>query len=78
MNSKPGEMNKEDWKKAGKAAVIWFAPVVLIYLGAVLGNLQQEGHVFMLKDFIPSTFTQGAIATWFVSQLQGLFLRWSS
>jgi hypothetical protein len=68
-------LDKKDWKAIGKSALVWSAPVLLIYVTAVMGVLQTEGHVFSFRDFIPSTFTQGGIATWFISQVQGALIR---
>lgn len=73
--SPSGTLNKKDWKEIWKSAIIWSAPVFLIYTTAVMGTIQADGHVFSWSDFIPSTFTQGGIATWFLMQIQGALIR---
>ena len=70
------ELTKSDWKKQGKAAVVWSAPVLLMYLSAVLGVLQVEGHTWNIQDLIPSSYTVGGIIVWALSQVQGIILRW--
>lgn len=69
-------LDKKDWRDAGKAAIVWFAPVALLYISAVLGVLQVEGHTFSVSDLVPSTFTIGSVVTWGLMQVQGLLLRW--
>ena len=48
---------------------LFLAPVAIIYLGAVSGLLQIEGHRFSLKDLIPSEFTWGAIVLYVVNSI---------
>lgn len=74
-NSPQFTLNERDWKAWFKSAVVWFAPVALIYITAILGVLQLPNHEFSLKDFIPSTFTQGGIATWFLMRIQDIILK---
>ena len=73
-----GTLTINDWKKQGKAAVVWFAPVLLMYITAVLGVIQAEGHNIHYRDFVPSTMTVGAGVGWFLSQIQGIILRWQN
>lgn len=75
MKSDSMTLNAEDWKAGAKAAVVWAAPVVLLYVNSVIGTIQQEGHVFAFTDMIPSTFTQGGIMAWFLMQVQGMLIR---
>lgn len=60
-------------KRWGLNALIFISPAALIYLTQVAGALALDGHVFSLADFIPSNFTLGAIASWFVSTLIDFF-----
>lgn len=71
------EMNKTDWQKAAKSAVVYFAPVLLIYVSGVLGVLQFEGHHFSPKDLIPSQLVIDGSIIWGMMQIQGILIRWS-
>lgn len=72
-----GKVNKEDIKRWGMNTLIFISPAVLIYLGQVQGALTIEGHVFSLKDLIPSTFTLGAIVSWVISTLIDIFRKFN-
>lgn len=76
--SKAGTLNTNDWKQAGRAALVWSIPVLLLYVSSVLAILQMEGHTFDWSDLIPSKFTTGSIVTWFFMQVQGVLLRLAS
>lgn len=78
MESKKGELNKEDMRKALKSALIFLSPVMVIYLQGVGATMFVQGHVPVLSDFIPNTITIGAIITWFYSQILGIFIRYQS
>lgn len=71
--SPTGKVNITDIKRWGTNALIFVSPAALIYLTQVLGILQGNGHVISWADFVPSTFTLGAIASWFVSTLIDFF-----
>lgn len=75
--SKGGSLNKQDLAKQAKAAVVWSAAPILMYLTAVLGVIQLQGHHFVLKDLVPSDITIGGIVAWALMQVQGLIIRWS-
>lgn len=64
-----------DWHAGAKAAVVWAAPVLLLYVTSVLGTVQAQGHTFAWSDLIPSTMTVGGIVTWGLMQAQGMLLR---
>ena len=68
-------LNKADWKAGLKAAVVWSAPMLLLYVNSVLGAIQQANHAFAWGDLVPSTFTWGAIVGWALMQVQGMLLR---
>lgn len=69
------ELNSQDWRAGAKAALVWAAPVALLYVNSTIGIIQQEGHVFAFKDLIPTTFMWGGIVTWFLMQVQGMLIR---
>ncbi len=68
-------LDKNDWKKAAKRGLLFLAPLTLLYLGQLTGALQQEGHVFVVKDLIPSTFTWGAIVLYAANRLTDIVNR---
>lgn len=49
--------------------LIFLAPLGVIYFGAVAYTLQLPNHVFSLNDFIPSSFTIGAMVLYVVNSL---------
>ncbi len=67
------KVNAEDLNRLLKNALIFISPAVLIYLLQVQGTLTLEGHTFSTVDFLPSTFTKGAIMSWFISTLIDVF-----
>ena len=75
--SKQFSLSKEDWQSAGKAAIVWFTPVLLVYLSAVLGLLQIDGHHFSIEDLIPSQLVIDGSVFWVLSQIQGILIRWT-
>jgi hypothetical protein len=50
-------LNKTDWNKVGKDALWFFLVPLTFYISAVLGVIQQQGHVLKLVDFIPTNTT---------------------
>ena len=60
MNSKSFDFNKEDFKKWLTNALLFLAPLILIYLSFVLDNLKASG--FSLSIFIPNTLVYGAVS----------------
>ena len=67
--SPKGTVNKKDIKRWLNNLLVFVAPVALIYLMQVQGALSQEGHFFTGKDFIPSSFTQGAMVLYTINSL---------
>lgn len=62
MVSKRWTLNSEEINKVAKNAVIFFTPVILIYLGAFVIDVRKDG--FQLSDFVPSATTVTAIMLW--------------
>lgn len=60
MNSKSFDFDKEDFKKWLTNALLFLAPLALIYFSFVLDNLKAGG--FSLSAFIPNTLVYGAIS----------------
>lgn len=73
-----GSLKARDWRKQAKAAVVWSAPALLIWINQALGVISQPNHVFAWNDLAPSAFTTGALVAWSLSQIQGIILRWLS
>ncbi len=65
-------LTKTDIQTANRSALIFVAPLALLYLTQVTGTLQTAGHVISLKDFIPTSFTTGAVALYVVNYLTNL------
>lgn len=71
-------LEKEDWIAQGKMAVVYLAPVILIYISPILAELQKAGHVISPEDFALTPARITAISVWVLSQLEGLLIRWAA
>lgn len=69
-----GKVNERDLKKIARDTAIFFAPVILIYLGQVQGTLNQN-NIILLNDFIPNLMTIGAIEGWAIGIVINFFLK---
>lgn len=67
-----GKVNKQDLERWGVNMLKFLIPMSIIYTGSVIGIVQQDNHIFSLVDFIPTKFTQGAIALYFLNAIQDL------
>lgn len=65
--SKPMSLNKTDYKKITKDAVVFFIAPILFYLFQIQATVTSPGHTASLNDFIPNAATIVAIETWVVS-----------
>jgi len=63
------QLNSADMKKWTYNLVAFLAPLGVIYFGAIAVTLQAPGHVFTIKDFAPTTFTQGAVVLYLADRL---------
>lgn len=75
--SAPGQLTASDLKKQLKSAFVWSFPVFAIWFTQIMATIQM-GHGVQLKDFIPTPITTGAMISWVIQQMQGLYLRWST
>lgn len=71
MNNLP----KSEWKKAWKQALLFLAPLVLLYVNQVTGILSLPTHIINLSDFIPSSFTLGAISLFILNRVTDIIKR---
>lgn len=53
------EIRKEDLEKVGKNALIFFAPLAVIYFSFVAAEIEKDG--FSWEDFRPSQMVIGAM-----------------
>ena len=74
--SKPFSLNTLDWKKWRDDVLYFLATPVILYTTAILGIVQQDNHVFSLKDLIPSQITIGAVIGYVLTQIQNLARKW--
>ncbi len=54
-------LNKTQQKKWYHNMLVFLAPVGVVYLLQVVGLFSLENHTLSLNDFIPTSFTQGAM-----------------
>jgi putative effector of murein hydrolase LrgA (UPF0299 family) len=69
VKSEPFTLNKFDWAKIFKDSLYFFLVPLGFYITAVLGVIQQQGHLISLKDFEPSNITIIVIVAWLLNQL---------
>ena len=67
-------LNKPELKEWYRVARLFLAPVFVIYIGYVLGNI---GDGFVWSDFVPNLFVQGAIVSYFLNEAFAYFKRLS-
>ena len=65
-------LTREQRSKWVHNMLVFLAPLGVIYCGSVVMALQVEGHVFSLKDFIPTSFTIGAMVLYIMNTLYDL------
>ena len=68
-NSAKYSLNTRDWKQVLKSALVWLVPLGLIYIAQIQAILQNNGITIKLEDFIPTTFTWGAIVHYVTNRL---------
>ena len=73
--SNKGSLNKRDFKVQLKQALVWLAPLVLVYITQLQGTLQANNGLSW-KDFQPTWTTIGGIQLYVVNQVYGLFIKW--
>lgn len=76
--SKQFSLNASDLQKQLKSALIYSAPVVLLYISPLLAALQKEGHQIAVSDFYITKTTLNAIIVWALMQVEGLLIRWGA
>ena len=73
--SKKWTLNQEEIQKVSKNAVVFFSPVVLIYLGFVLNSVQKDG--FQVNDLVPSSEAVTVIVLCFINTLIDILKKFS-
>lgn len=73
MESKRFELNRADVNSWLKVAGLFLAPVFVIYITFVLGNINDG---FAWSDFVPSVFVQGAMVAYILNELLALLKKW--
>lgn len=74
MGSPVGEISKVELRKWWQNALLFLAPLGIIYFGSVATSLQGPNHVISLQDFALDSFRLGAILTYLVNVIYD-FLR---
>ena len=72
--SNKGSLNKRDFKMQFKQALVWLAPLVLVYITQLQGTLQANNGLSW-KDFQPTWTTIGAAQLYIINQVYGLFIK---
>jgi len=57
---------KAELSKWYKIAILFLAPVLIIYFGFVYGNLDDG---LQLSDFVPNPFVMGAVAAYILNEI---------
>uniref|UniRef100_A0A7V3JAX4 Uncharacterized protein n=1 Tax=candidate division CPR3 bacterium TaxID=2268181 RepID=A0A7V3JAX4_UNCC3 len=74
--SKRFQVRKEDLQKVGKNALIFFAPLAVIYLSFVATEIEKDG--FTWEDFRPNLVVLGAMILYVINVLLDFFRKWAS
>jgi len=74
--SKKYQVRREDLERVGKNALIFFAPLAVIYLSFVATEIEKDG--FAWEDFRPSQVVIGAMILYIVNVLLDFFRKWAS
>lgn len=61
--------NETQLDKFRDNAILFLAPLGVIYASAIIGLLQVEGHIISLNDFIPNSFQLGAMALYILNSV---------
>ena len=75
MESKFCRLNILDLKRFFRSAVVWLAPLGVLYFSEILVSLQAPGHRFVLEDLYPSQFAIGGIVLYIINRLYDLSLK---
>lgn len=68
------KVNATDLKKIARDTLIFFAPVILIWLSQLQGQLN-NGNFATLKELAPNAVTMGAIYGWALGIATNFFLK---
>lgn len=76
MQSKAFSLNDLDRTKILKDLLYFFIVPVIFYITAVLGTIQEAGHIISLNDFIPQNNTIIAIIAWILNQFLNILRKY--
>lgn len=74
--SKRYQIKREDIERVGRNALIFFAPLAVIYLSFVAAEIEKDG--FTWEDYKPNQVVIGAIMLYIVNVLLDFFRKWAS
>lgn len=74
LGSPAGNINKVEFNQWLHNALLFLAPLAVIYLSSLAGVLQEPDHVVSVNDFALNSFRLGAIVTYLVNVIYD-FLR---
>ena len=74
--SKKYQIRREDLERVGKNALIFFAPLAVIYLSFVATEIEKDG--FSWEDFRPNLVVTGAMILYVINVLLDFFRKWAS
>lgn len=70
-------LTDQDYQKSLKWALIFLAPLGVMYFGSVQAVLMTVGHTFHFTDFIPNQFVLGGGVLYIIERLYDISLRWA-
>lgn len=65
-------MNEEEWKDFLNDALVFLAPLALIYFGDIIKDF--NSNTFCWSIFVPDQAVQGAMVFYVISQIYNFFL----
>lgn len=60
-------LNKTQQNKVVHNALVFLAPVGILYLTTVIGVISVDGHLFSLMDFVPNATARGGFILWILN-----------
>lgn len=74
MKSKRFQLTRRDLESWGKTALLFIAPVAILYFTFVIEQINVDG--FQPKDFIPNVLVQGAMIVYVLNEILAFFKKW--
>lgn len=76
--SQKGQLNSADWIKLENNFMIFFAPILTIYLGSLSALFSMPNHVFTFNDFVPNSLILGMMIKQVIDTSIDIVRKWQN